>query len=286
MTTKKVLITGANGQLGQCLQQISGSYTNYEFVFADRTTMPLDIQSQMAAYINEIQPDIIINTAAYTAVDKAESEPELAFAINADAIGFLGKLAAEKSIRLIHISTDYVFNGEGQSPYLENHPTAPINVYGASKLKGEQSLLTANPKACIIRTSWVYSQFGNNFVKTMLRLLTSKESINVVSDQIGSPTNAIDLANVIMAMCGHEDISGIYHFANSGIITWYDFAKAIGEEINSSCVINPIPSKDYPTPARRPHYSAMDTGKIATKLNLEIPNWLSSLKSTLTILQP
>lgn len=285
MTTKKILVTGANGQLGQCLQHISDSYTQYEFVFADKTTMPLDNQSKMAAYINDIEPDIIINTAAYTAVDKAESESELAFVINADAIGFLGELAAEKNIRLIHISTDYVFNGEGQSPYLENHPTAPINVYGASKLKGEQLLLAANPQACIIRTSWVYSQFGNNFVKTMLRLLSSKESINVVSDQIGSPTNAIDLANAIMTMCGHDDISGIYHFANSGIISWYDFAKAIGDEINSHCVINPIPSKDYPTPASRPHYSAMNTGKISAKLKIEVPDWLSSLKETINTLQ-
>ncbi|MDA3613296.1 dTDP-4-dehydrorhamnose reductase [Polluticaenibacter yanchengensis] len=285
MHTKKILVTGANGQLGQCLQEISSVYPQYDFVFADRTLMPLDKQAQMAEYINDIQPDIIINTAAYTAVDKAESEPELAFAVNADAVGFLGELTAQKNIKLIHISTDYVFNGEGVTPYLENHSTAPINIYGASKLKGEQLLLAANPEACIIRTSWVYSQYGNNFVKTMLRLLNSRESINVVNDQVGSPTNAMDLANAIMTIAGQEDISGIYHFANTGVISWYDFAKTIGREIKSACVVNAIPSKDYPTPARRPYYSVMDTSKISLKLKTEIPDWLSSLKKTLDLLQ-
>ena len=224
-----------------------------------------------------------MNCAAYTAVDKAESEKEKAFNINADAVGNLASVCKAHATKLVHISTDYVFSGNGTSPYKEEDKIDPVNIYGASKLRGEELALNNNADTIIIRTSWVYSQFGNNFVKTMLRLMKEKESINVVADQFGSPTYAADLAHAIMKIIDHENIAanGIFNYCNSGVISWYDFAMAVKNISNSTCAVIPIPTSQFPTPAKRPQYSVLDTAKIKSIFNVEIPAWELSLKKCL-----
>ncbi|HUS03785.1 MAG TPA: dTDP-4-dehydrorhamnose reductase, partial [Chitinophagaceae bacterium] len=239
-------------------------------------------------FFEQEQIDHCINCAAYTAVDKAESEKEKAFLINADAAGNLAAICKDHQAQFIHLSTDYVFDGTASSPYKEEDKISPVNVYGASKLRGEELVLNHNPSAVIIRTSWVYSSFGNNFVKTMLRLMQEKESINVVSDQYGSPTYAADIAEIIMTIVNTEEEDpsrqGIFNFCNEGITTWYDFAKAIKKHIKSKCTVNPIPSSQYPTPAKRPHYSVLDTKKIKETFGIVIPNWKDSLHRCLSFL--
>jgi dTDP-4-dehydrorhamnose reductase len=282
---KTILVTGANGQLGREMQVIAAGFPAYNFLFVTKEILPIDDHAAVRHYFEAHAMDICINCAAYTAVDKAETEKEKAFAINGDAVGNLAALCKEKNIRFIHISTDYVFDGAATAPYKEDHPVHPVGVYGASKLKGEELAMQNNPASIIIRTSWVYSSFGNNFVKTMLRLMKERESINVVDDQQGCPTYAADLAAAIMQIISiGTPAAGIYNFSNSGVISWYQFAAAIKELTNSSCAVHPIPSSQYPTPAKRPAYSVMDTGKIQSTFNVEIPAWKASLKKCLALL--
>lgn len=276
---KKILVTGANGQLGSELAVLSVNYPQYEWVFADRSLITLDNIELLKLQLAEIKPGIILNCAAYTAVDKAESEKELAFTINHLAIAAIADYSFANKVNLIHISTDYVFDGSSALALNELALTNPINVYGESKLAGENACILANPDTIIIRTSWVYSKFGNNFVKTMQRLMQEKEAINVVNDQIGSPTAAVDLAQAIMSILGSPNWSpGIYNYSNEGEISWYDFAISIKEIGNYTCKVGGIPSTAYPTPAKRPNFSLLDKAKIKKIYNVEVPDYKESLK--------
>ncbi|MFH6999058.1 dTDP-4-dehydrorhamnose reductase [Flavobacterium sp. FlaQc-57] len=276
---KKILVTGANGQLGSELAVLSSKYTNYEWVFADRTQITLDNLEILKMQLNEIQPDIILNCGAYTAVDKAESESELAFTINHLAVELISIYSSLNDVKLIHISTDYVFDGTSSIALNEDAETNPINIYGASKRAGEMICLEKNPNAIILRTSWVYSKFGNNFVKTMQRLMQEKDSINVVNDQIGSPTCAADLAQTMIDVIEFPDwIPGIYNYSNEGEISWYEFALAIKELGGYNCNVGGIPSGSYPTPAKRPKFSLLDKKKIKNTYNLDVPHYKESLK--------
>ncbi len=278
MEKKKIIVTGANGQLGRELQALAGTFPGLELLFTDRGNLPIGDPALVSAFFKEIHPDFCINCAAYTAVDKAETEKDQAFAINGEAAGSLAIACKSVGARLIHISTDYVFDGHSAIPLKENDPTGPINIYGASKLKGEQLALQYNKDTVIIRTSWVYSEFGNNFVKTMIRLMREKESIKVINDQIGSPTYAADLAAVTLRIAsGGIFVPGIYHYSNEGQISWFDFALAIKELIHSPCSVEPIPTSQYPTPARRPHYSLLDKALIKNTYGITVPEWKERL---------
>ena len=233
--------------------------------------------------IVQLKPDYLINCAAYTAVDKAETDKELAFAINADAVKYLAQACTDSGVKFIHISTDYVFNGNGKEPYKENDALSPINVYGESKLKGEKEAIAGNRDVIIIRTAWVYSAYGSNFVKTMLRLMKSKREINVVADQVGSPTYAHDLAEAILQIISSGKwVEGIYHFTNNGVISWFDFANEIKNLTSLDCKVNPIPTEKYPTPAKRPKYSVLDKTKIQQTFGIKLKDWKESLKKCLS----
>jgi len=276
---KKILVTGATGQLGSELSVLASSYPQYEWVFADRTQITLDNLEMVQSQLEVIRPNIVFNCGAYTAVDKAESEKDLAFTVNHLAVGLIAKYARENNAKLIHISTDYVFDGSSSVALDEEAKTSPINVYGESKLAGETACLEENPESIIIRTSWVYSKFGNNFVKTMQRLMQERDEINVVNDQIGSPTYAADLAQAMIDVIeSPEWISGIYNYSNEGEITWYEFAESIKELGGYSCKVTGIASSAYPTPAKRPSYSLLNKEKIKTVYNLEVPNYKESLR--------
>jgi dTDP-4-dehydrorhamnose reductase len=276
---KKILVTGANGQLGSELAVLSSEYPQYEWVFADRTKITLDDLELLQSQIDKINPDIILNCGAYTAVDKAEAEKELAFAINYSGVELIAKYTSANNAKLIHVSTDYVFDGSSSVALDEEEETNPINVYGESKRAGEVACLKENPNSIIIRTSWVYSKFGNNFVKTMQRLMQERDAINVVNDQIGSPTYAADLAQAILDILEFPNwIPGIYNYSNEGEISWYDFALAIKEFGGYNCNVGGIQSASYPTPAKRPEYSLLDKKKIKTVYNLYVPDYRESLK--------
>jgi dTDP-4-dehydrorhamnose reductase len=232
------------------------------------------------------QPQFIINCAAYTAVDKAETETELADLLNHQAVAVMVQWSAAHDCRLVHISTDYVFDGNSSIALTEEAPTAPINVYGQTKLAGEQACMRENPDAIVIRTSWVYSRFGNNFVKTMSRLMQERDQLSVVNDQIGSPTYTSDLAQAIMTIVTHSNWqAGIYHFSNEGEISWYEFALAIQEVGGFDCLVSGIPSSDYPTPAKRPSYSLLDKSKIATTFGVVVPGYRESLERCMGLLR-
>lgn len=274
-----ILVTGANGQLGSELKKLSSAYSQYTFTFLTRDEFPLNDTVRIKDYLKSNQFDFLINCAAYTAVDKAESEKELAWQINATAVGVLAAACRDNIIKFLHISTDYVFDGTAKEPYKVDDLTNPQTVYGASKLEGERLAMNENSDAIIIRTSWVYSSYGNNFVKTMLRLFQEKEQISVVNDQIGSPTYAADLAEVIMKMISSGQwYEGIYHFSNEGVISWFDFAGAIKNLSGSSCKINPIPTSAYPTPAKRPAWSVLEKSKIQQHYGIQFRNWEESLR--------
>ncbi|MBU6158183.1 MAG: dTDP-4-dehydrorhamnose reductase [Bacteroidetes bacterium] len=278
MSQPVILVTGSNGQLGKELQQIAADYPAYRFVFASREDLKLHHFGLVENFFAGLHPQYCINCAAYTAVDKAESEQEMAMLVNGESVGNLAAVCKKFNTKLIHISTDYVFDGESETPYQPDDKTAPISIYGISKLKGEELCIKENGDAIIIRTAWVYSEFGNNFVKTMMRLMKERPEIKVVNDQIGAPTYAADLAKACMHIIDSGKWeSGIYHYSNSGKMSWYDFAVAIKEMIGSSCVVHPIPTADYPTPAKRPKFSLLNTDKISAIFGVDIPDWRISL---------
>jgi dTDP-4-dehydrorhamnose reductase len=282
---KKILITGGNGQLGSELKVLSKIYSQFEWVFTDREELNLSDLDNLAEALTNINPQIIINCAAHTAVDKAESEFELSDVLNHQAVAALAKWSFANNCQLIHVSTDYVFDGTAASALTESAPTGPINVYGQTKLSGEKACVAENPNSIIIRTSWVYSSFGNNFVKTMSRLMQERDSLNVVDDQIGSPTYAADLAQAIMTIITHENWqAGIYHFSNEGVISWYEFALAIQQIGGFDCKISGITSSAYPTPAKRPQYSLLDKTKIKETFGVVVPDYKQSLVKCMELL--
>ncbi|CAL2105892.1 dTDP-4-dehydrorhamnose reductase [Tenacibaculum sp. 190524A02b] len=275
-----ILVTGANGQLGSEIKELSLLYTKHNFFFEGSKELDITNYEKVKEYISSKEIEAIINCAAYTAVDKAEEEKEKADGVNNAGVANLAK--AIGTGKLIHISTDYVFNGENFTPYIEEDLPNPIGVYGITKLEGEQKVLKSNAEAIIIRTSWVYSSFGNNFVKTMLRLGKERERLNVIFDQVGSPTYARDLGKLCLDILDKEEKinkqAKVYHYSNEGVTSWYDFAKAIMDFSKLQCVIYPIETKEYPTPAKRPNYSLLNKAKIKKDFNIEIPYWRDSLK--------
>jgi dTDP-4-dehydrorhamnose reductase len=277
----KILITGGDGQLGNALKKFSGDYKGHVFTFIDVYDLDLTDSSGVNGYLTEHKPDILINCAAYTAVDKAESEPEKAMAVNATAPGELAKICAKTGIRLIHISTDYVFDGKSFIPYKETDPVNPVSVYSKSKLDGETRILQENVKGVIIRTSWLYSEYGQNFVKTILKKGKELGKLKVVYDQVGGPTYAGDLARTILYILPEvvtTNTMDIYHYADEGVISWYDFAHAIIEISGINCILEPIESKDFPSPAARPAYSVFNKARIKQQFGITIPYWRTSLK--------
>lgn len=283
---KKILVTGSKGQLGSELEVLSKIYTQFQWVFTDREELDLCNLEKLETELNSINPQIIINCAAHTAVDKAESEFELSEVLNHQSVAILAKWSFANDCKFIHVSTDYVFDGTAATALTETAQTNPINVYGQTKLAGEKACLQENPNAIIIRTSWVYSSFGNNFVKTMSRLMQERDSLNVVNDQIGSPTYAADLAQAIMTILTHNNWqAGIYNFSNEGEISWYEFALAIKELGSFDCKISGIPSSAYPTPAKRPQYSLLDKTKIKNTFGVVVPDYKVSLEKCMGLLQ-
>lgn len=285
-----ILVTGANGQVGQELRVLAALYPSFEFVFTSHENMPVHDEAAVQQTFAAHRPVYCLNCAAYTAVDKAESEQEIAYRVNAEGTRILAAACKTFNTRFIHISTDYVFNGQSPAPYKEEAPTDPVNLYGASKLKGEQLCVQTNAQAIIIRTAWVYSSFGKNFVKTMMKLMHDRPAINVVSDQVGAPTYAADLAKCMMQIVANSQASettwvpGIYHYSNLGRISWYDFAVAIKELTGSACTVNPIPTEQYPTPAKRPAFSLLDNSKIQHTFHCSIPEWKDSLRECIKLL--
>jgi dTDP-4-dehydrorhamnose reductase len=279
MASNTILVTGSNGQLGNELKELASAYSQFQFVFLSREQLSIADKSSVEKIFNQYNPSYLINCAAYTAVDKAESEKELANEINGTAVGILATACKQYRTKLIHISTDYVFNGNATTPLKETDEVDPVNAYGASKLLGEQLAIQNESDSIIIRTSWVYSFYGKNFVKTMMRLMSEKESIGVVNDQIGSPTYAADLAQAILQIITSGKWQpGIYNYSNEGVISWFDFASEIKRLIGSSCVVNPLSTEQFPTPAKRPKYSVLDKTKIQQAFSIQLKNWKKSLK--------
>ena len=279
---KSVLVTGSNGQLGIALQKIPNNLERIKFYFTDVDTLDICDKAQIEDFIKAHNIDVIVNCAAYTAVDKAEDETELCMRINRDAVRNIGEVAASVNAKVIHISTDYVFDGCGTRPYREDDPTSPVSIYGASKLAGEQALLQVCPDSVIIRTAWLYSETGNNFVKTMLRLGAERNILGVVADQKGTPTYADDLAEAIKAVLISERfVPGIYHYTNEGECTWYDFAVKIFEIADIKCNVKPLATTEYPTRAKRPAYSILDKAKIKEVYSVNIPIWENGLEKCL-----
>ena len=282
-----VLVTGANGQLGQSLQFIAEKYPQIDFVFCDSKALDITQKAGIESVFNKIKPDFCINTAAYTAVDKAETETEKAEAINVTGVKNLAEICKEFKTQLIHVSTDFVFDGTKKTPYTEEDIPNPKSVYGQTKLDGEKAVQAILEDYFIIRTSWVYSQFGANFMKTMLRLGAERDSLSVVNDQIGTPTNAVDLAEalvqIVVFVSQHptHKVSGIYNFSNEGSCSWFDFAKKIFENNTINIDLQPIPTSSYPTPAQRPKYSVLDKTKIKLVFGIAIKSWEESLSNCL-----
>ena len=295
----RILVTGKNGQLGRSIQKIVNTDTKIgnnqspnEYIFVGKEDLDLSSESSISHYFNNNKFDIIINCAAYTQVDRAEQEAELANQINHLAVKQLASIASKQQARLIHISTDYVFDGESGKPYTETDTPNPINAYGRTKLAGEKALQALMPiNAIIIRTSWVYSDYGNNFVSTMLRLGRDRDELSVVNDQMGSPTYAADLADAILEIIRHNKFrdvaqtTQIYNYSNEGEISWYEFAKEIFKIEKIECEVNPVTSQQYPTPAKRPRNTLMNKDKIVEVFNIKISNWKSSLNTCMKILK-
>jgi dTDP-4-dehydrorhamnose reductase len=279
-----ILVTGANGQLGTELRLLAPEFTTYSFLFTDVAELDITRASEVDSFVGREKPGAIINCAAYTAVDKAEQESDLAYLVNATAAGNLARAAFAHNSFLVHISTDYVFDGRSCIPYTENDPTHPVSKYALSKHSGEEQVLSLARHAMIIRTSWLYSEFGNNFVKTILRVGKERGLMNIVYDQTGSPTYARDLAFTILEILPKGAATpgvDIFHYANEGVASWYDFAKAIVEFSGIDCRISPIETKDYPLPAARPAFSVFNKAKIKQTYGIEIPYWRDSLRQCL-----
>jgi len=278
-----ILITGANGQLGSELEELSSNY-QYQFYFTNRNKLDITIEEDIRKFIEKKSIDIIINCAAYTAVDKAENNFESSNKVNHLAVKYFAKISKEENIKLIHISTDYVFNGQNFKPYVEDDRTNPISIYGKTKLDGENVLISINPlNSIIIRTSWLYSAYGINFVKTMIKLGKEKDKLGVVCDQIGTPTYAKDLAKTILEILPQikSEKVEIYNYSNEGVLSWYDFAKEIIKMCKLNCKINPIETYQYPTLAKRPHFSLLNKSKIKNSFNIEVPYWKDGLDDCL-----
>lgn len=283
---KKILVTGAHGQLGQCIQKIAPDFEDrFEFIFADSQALDITDADSVSDYFYDHKPHFCINAAAYTAVDLAETESVKAFAVNAEGVKNLAEICVEYKTVLIHVSTDYVFNGDTQISYSEDSFTDPQGVYGASKLAGEEMALAANPKTVVIRTSWLYSEFSKNFVKTMLNLFTQRSELGIVNDQFGQPTNANDLAEAILKIIEREPkVYGVFHFSNYPETTWFHFAEKIAEFAKSPIKLNPIPTEQFPTPARRPVRSTLALDKIGETYGIEPEHWENSLQDCIEIL--
>ena len=287
----RILVTGAFGQLGNELKELAVNYPDWQFLFTDVDSLDITVEEEVDVFFQMNKPEFVVNCAAYTAVDKAESDAEAARKVNALAPGILAGAAKRTAAGFIHISTDYVFDGRAFSTYEEIDLVNPQGVYGKTKLEGEQLVQKENQEALILRTSWLYSAFGNNFVKTMLKLGQERELLKVVYDQIGTPTYASDLAKSILQIIKifrnqmGVYVSGIYHFSNEGVASWYDFAKAIFELAQINCKVLPVLTEEFPTAANRPHYSVLNKSKIKTTFNLEIPYWKESLKICINKLQ-
>ncbi|MDR2953856.1 MAG: dTDP-4-dehydrorhamnose reductase [Prevotella sp.] len=283
LVQKNILITGANGQLGNEIRRLASNHeNNFRFYFTDVAELDITDLNAIDLFLKDCKIDYIVNCAAYTAVDRAEDDIELCYKINKDAAINIGTAAANNNTRVIHISTDYVYDGTAASPYVETDKVNPQSVYGKSKLEGENGLLHMCPESVIIRTAWLYSVYGHNFVKTMIKLGRERDALNVVADQTGTPTNAADLAKAILKILdyseAHEFKSGIYHYSNEGITTWYDFAVMIHKLADiKDCVINPVTTVEYPVKAKRPECSVLDKTKIRTTFDIEIPKWGDSL---------
>ena len=280
-----ILVTGANGQLGQCFRQLADQNPNVYFYFAGSSELDITNKRMVRKFFEQHPVSWCINCAAYTAVDQAQKEPAVARKINISGVKNLAEACAPQGIPLIHFSTDYVYHTKQNTPFKEDDPVSPKGIYARTKRSGERAALLANPNTMVIRTSWVYSEFAHNFVKTMLRLGRERSNLNVVYDQIGTPTYAPDLAAAVLDIIRKAEteavppylLAGIWHYSNEGVTSWYDFAKAIFEIKNIPCVVQPIESKAYPTPAMRPHFSLMDKSKIRTAFGLQIPHWRESL---------
>jgi len=281
-----ILVTGAKGQLGSEIKALASKY-DYTFLLTDKDELDITDYKTVKEFLLSNKIDIIINCAAYTAVDKAENKQELAKKINHIGVENLAKASKESNISLIHISTDYVFDGKNFRPYLETDKTNPQSVYGETKLEGERALIEIRPKnSIIIRTSWVYSSFGENFVKTMIRLGAERDKLGVIFDQIGTPTYARDLAKTILDILPKIESKNveIYNYSNEGVCSWYDFTKEIMKMAKLDCKVNPIETKDYPTPAKRPHYSLLNKSKIKKEFDIQIPFWKDSLDKCLKVM--
>lgn len=282
-----ILLTGSNGQLGNEIRRLAGDYPDYRFIFTDVEELDITKSDAVEAFLEQNKVDCIVNAAAYTAVDKAEEEPEIANLINGEAVGILANAAKKRGALLVHISTDYVFNGQAYQPIREDEKPEPLSNYAYSKWLGEQKLLNAGGNGIIVRTSWLYSSFGKNFVKSMIKFGRERDQLNVVYDQVGTPTYAADLAKTVLDLIpAWKKLSGpeIFHYSNEGVASWYDFTVAIHEIAGIDCRVNAIETKDYPLPAKRPFYSLMAKDKIKKAYNLEIPHWRSSLQKCLSLI--
>jgi dTDP-4-dehydrorhamnose reductase len=283
MTT--ILITGSHGQLGNEMQQAAVRFPQFKFIYTDVEELDICNKAAVDAFVKANAVNVIVNCAAYTAVDKAEDDVELCYKINSNAVRNIGEVATAKNLKVVQVSTDYVFDGTNHMPYTEDEPVCPATVYGKSKLAGELALMETCKQVVIIRTSWLYSSFGNNFVKTMIKLGTERDSLNVIFDQIGTPTYAADLADTILKILSHETfIPGMYHFSDEGVCSWYDFTKTIHRIAGISCDVRPIETKDYPARTPRPHYSVLNKAKIKTTYRITIPHWEESLERCMKIL--
>lgn len=282
-----VLVTGSNGQLGNEIRVISGNYPDLNFIFTDVAELDITDYQKIDGFFKENHISYVINCAAYTAVDKAEQDYDTAHYINVNAVKYLSQISKKNHAVLVHVSTDYVFNGKNYKPYVESDEVCPASAYGKSKAEGENEVRKNAEKAIIIRTSWLYSSFGNNFVKTILKYGRERGKLNVVFDQVGTPTYAADLAKAILDILPKLQLKNsidTYHFSDEGVCSWYDFAKEIVELSDFKCIINPIETKDYPLPAPRPHYSVLDKSKIKSEFNISIPYWKDSLKKCLSLI--